>query len=203
VERRHAYFYSEVVIGEGPRFESSSAYLLHIQLRDIEPTVWRRLMVLGSLTLAKLHFVIQGAFGWEDFHLHSFEIHEVKYVAPDDDDDEDSETLDEAEWRVFQLLNVDDLFTYNYDFGDDWIHEVRVEGAENVSRTLKKSVCLDGARARPPEDVGGPTGFTHFLKVMNDPHHPEYVDAVQWHGERFNPERFSLFDINAQIQSRV
>jgi hypothetical protein len=82
------------------------------------------------------------------------------------------------------------------------VHDIEVEGAEHVSRTLKKAVCLGGARARPPEDVGGVSGFEHFLEVMANPRDEEYVDMVAWHGERFKPERFSLFDVNGQIQSR-
>jgi len=49
------------------------------------------------------------------------------------------------------------------------VHDIEVEGAEHVSRTLKKAVCLGGARARPPEDVGGVSGFEHFLEVMAKP----------------------------------
>lgn len=158
-------------------------------------------MVPGSLTLAKLHLLIQGAFDWEDYHLHRFEIHGLQYGPSDDDYDE--EMLDENEWRIFQLLRVGDHFIYDYDFGDNWVHDIVVEGAENTSRTLKKALCLDGARARPPEDVGGVSGFGHFLEVMNNPRHEEYVDYVQWHGERFKPDLFSLFDTNARVQSRT
>jgi hypothetical protein len=46
------------------------------------------------------------------------------------------------------------------------------------------------------------SGFEHFLEVMANPRDEEYVDMVAWHGERFKPERFSLFDVNGQIQSR-
>ncbi len=61
----------------GPR----SAFQLRIHLRDIEPEIWRRIIVPGSLTLAKLHLVIQGAFDWEDRHLHEFEIYGKRYGA--------------------------------------------------------------------------------------------------------------------------
>lgn len=185
-----------------PRFNSRSVFQLRIYLRDIEPDIWRRVLVPGSLTLAKLHPVIQGAFDWDDYHLHEFEIYGKRYGLPENDWDDEEELLDTEEWRLHQLLKVRDHFTYLYDFGDHWVHDIEVEGAENVSRTLKKAVCLDGARSRPPEDVGGVSGFEHFLEVMSNPRDDEYVDMVTWHGERFNPERFSLFDANVQVQSR-
>jgi len=184
-----------------PRFGTRSVFLLHIQLRDVEPKIWRRVMVPGSLTLTKLHLVIQGAFDWEDYHLHRFEIHDLRYGPADDDYDE--ELLNENESQLYQLLRVRDHFIYHYDFGDNWLHDIVVEGAENASRTLKKALCLDGARARPPEDIGGVLRFEHLLEVINNPRHEEYVDYVQWNGEPFKPDLFSLIDTNARIQSRT
>jgi hypothetical protein len=185
-----------------PRFGPRSAFQLKIYLRDIEPQIWRRVMVPGSMSLAKLHLVIQGAFDWDDCHLHEFEIYGKRYGMVGNDWDDDDELLDENEWRLYQLLKVHDRLTYLYDFGDHWVHVIEVEAAENVSRTLKKALCLDGARARPPEDVGGISGFTHFVEVMRNPRHEEYADVVQWHGERFKLESFSLLDTNGRIQSR-
>jgi hypothetical protein len=187
------------VIGE-PRVSTRRIFLLYVHLRDIQPMIWRRLMVPGSLTLTKLHFVLQGAFDWEGYHLHGFQIDGLHYGPAEDDYDDDE--LDEDKWRLIQLLNVDDHFTYNYDFGDNWIHDIHVEGAENASLTLKKAVCLDGERARPPEDVGGASGFGHFLEVMNSPSHEEYDGLLQWHGGEYRQDHFSLYDTNARVQSR-
>ena len=159
-------------------------------------------MVPGSLTLAKLHLVIQGAFDWEDCHLHLFEIYSKRYGVPDLDWEEENEPLDEELWRVHQVLKVNDHFTYVYDFGDRWVHDIEVEGAKHMSRTLKKAVCLDGARACPPEDVGGVSGFEHFRDVMANPLDEEYVDMMAWYGEHFRPDQFSLFEVNGRIQSR-
>ena len=47
-----------------------------IELRDVTPRVWRRLLVPASARLHKLHGMFQAAMGWEDCHLHSFDIGE-------------------------------------------------------------------------------------------------------------------------------
>ncbi|MEB0186536.1 plasmid pRiA4b ORF-3 family protein, partial [Pseudomonas sp. Bout1] len=39
--------------------------LLHIELKWIEPAIWRRVAVPENITLGKLHTVIQFAMGWE------------------------------------------------------------------------------------------------------------------------------------------
>ena len=56
---------------------------LRIQLLGVEPAVWRRVLVPESITLPKLHEVIQAAIGWRNSHLHEFEINSFRYGQPD------------------------------------------------------------------------------------------------------------------------
>jgi len=49
-------------------------------------------------------------------------------------------------------------------------------------------LCLAGARACPPEDVGGLPGYENFLEAMRDPRHPEYQEFLDWIGRTFDPE---------------
>ncbi|MEJ8814618.1 plasmid pRiA4b ORF-3 family protein [Variovorax ureilyticus] len=48
-------------------------------LRGISPLIWRRLLVRGDTSVARLHQVLQVAFGWQDMHLHRFEIRGREY----------------------------------------------------------------------------------------------------------------------------
>jgi hypothetical protein len=43
--------------------------LVHVELVDSEPDIWRRMELRGSLALSQVHKVLQAAFGWEDAHL--------------------------------------------------------------------------------------------------------------------------------------
>lgn len=61
--------------------------------------------------------------------------------------------LGDFPWRV------NDKFTYTYDFGDYWQHQVRVEKVLPATTVLTVPVCVGGRRACPPEDVGGPRGY--------------------------------------------
>ena len=49
------------------------------------PPVWRQLQVPATLTLARLHRVLQVAFGWEDHHLHEFVIGKRHFAPPGGD----------------------------------------------------------------------------------------------------------------------
>lgn len=54
--------------------------------------------------------------------------------------------------------------------------------------------CLDGRRACPPEDCGGPWGYKELLKILADPSHEEHTARVEWVGEwgggKLDPEAF-------------
>lgn len=170
-----------------------------IELRKVEPVVWRLLLVPGSVRLDKFHRMIQVAMGWEDSHLHSFEIAGVRYGMHADVYPEDE--LDEKSATVIAAVGTTERFAYEYDFGDSWEHDVTVQAQWRQPIGLKFGVCLDGANACPPEDSGGPFGYKHLLQVVNDASHPEHEDLRDWLGADFDPRRFDLGLANASLQT--
>src|SRR5450755_493756 len=57
-------------------------YLIHVWIRQITPMIWRRLLVRSDSTLADLHYTLQIAFAWTDYHLHRFRIHGKEFGIP-------------------------------------------------------------------------------------------------------------------------
>ncbi|HEY0151552.1 MAG TPA: plasmid pRiA4b ORF-3 family protein [Longimicrobium sp.] len=164
---------------------------LRIALAEIDPPIWRRVRVSDAYTLHQLHRVIQMAFGWLDYHLYSFEIGERRFEAPfEDAQDEDATGV-----RLRDLgLGNDARLIYTYDFGDEWVHEIDVESVSIAAPTDSNRALpeLDaGERAGPPEDCGGPHGYSEMLKVIADPHHPEHKTYLLWSGD-YDPERFDV-----------
>lgn len=49
-------------------------YQLRVYLREISPTIWRWLLLRSDSTITDLHYTLQIAMGWTDFHLHRFVI---------------------------------------------------------------------------------------------------------------------------------
>lgn len=49
-------------------------YQFKVTLEGIEPPIWRRFQVPSDITFGKLHDVLQTVMGWEDGHLHLFEV---------------------------------------------------------------------------------------------------------------------------------
>lgn len=61
-----------------------------------------------------------------------------------------------------------------------WKHELLVENILAPLEGVFYPVCLAGARACPPEDVGGMAGYEDFLAAINDPRHPEHQESMAW-----------------------
>ena len=174
---------------------SVHALRLRISLREIEPQIWRVLLIRESSSLAQLHNAIQKAMGWTNSHLHDFEIHGQRFTdleswEPFDETDEPGDT-----WvtRLQDLqLKERDSFTYLYDFGDHWMHDVVIEEIVPAPKGQRLPMCVSGARACPPEDCGGPHGYFELLEALHDSAHPEHESSLVWVGGSFNPEEFDL-----------
>ena len=92
-------------------------------------------------------------------------------------------------------------FTYDYDFGDNWEHVLTVEQMLPPDEGVRYPTCLEGARACPPEDVGGISGYKNFLDAVKNPDHPEHDEYLEWIGGEFNPEAFDVEVVNEQLRS--
>jgi hypothetical protein len=155
--------------------------------------------VPSRIGLDRLHRVIQRAMGWTDSHLHLFLIDGKRYGMPDPDDE--LGLRDERRVRLDRVApRTGDEFLYEYDFGDGWLHRVRVESVEEGAGAPAIVRCLGGARACPPEDVGGPPGYLDFLAAVLDPRHPEHRDTLRWAGGAFDPERFDPKAVDATLR---
>lgn len=185
-----------------PQYSGGKSVVVVVQLRIslvyLEPEIWRRLLVPGDCTLARLHHIFQAAMGWTDYHLHSTEVRGQRYGVPDPDWDDAS--LDERRYRLTQLVTTGDHFTYEYDFGDSWTHGIVIESLERNVPPLKHAVCLDGARACPPEDCGGFPGYERLCEALDDPEDAEHDVLLEWVGGHYNPESFDLTATNAALQ---
>ena len=87
---------------------------------------------------------------------------------------------------------------YTYDFGDDWEHEILLEKVIENSRN-RFPVLLEREGERPPEDVGGPTGFKEYLRVISDPQSPEYESMAAW-SEITKAKKRTVEEINRSLR---
>ncbi|NQV23035.1 MAG: GntR family transcriptional regulator, partial [Rhodopirellula sp.] len=170
-----------------------SVYRFKITLQDSDPVIWRRIET-KDVTLQELHVLIQTAMGWMNSHDHQFEIAGTRYIDPRLME----AALDDFGATEYSGIRVSDLVSehgarlrigYEYDFGDSWQHEVVLEQVTDSEPGIRYPRCLDGARACPPEDIGGVYGFADFVEAITNPSHSEHDDLLDWHGP-FDPAQF-------------
>jgi hypothetical protein len=178
---------------------------LRIELLEVFPLVWRRVLVPDQWTLASLHQYLQWVIGWTDSHAHEFQVGDG-LVAPDWWIQEAGAEEDARRYRderrvsvaaVVSELGVRSEFEYRYDMGDGWEHRIVIEfPRSSTDSDPRLPVCVAGENACPPEDVGGPHGYAHFLEILGDRQHEQYQEMVRWIGGVFDPKGFDLNRIN-------
>lgn len=143
--------------------------------------------------------MLQVAMGWDDSHPHEFHIGQKRFGEPKPE----AKVMGgrgicaESTARLLNVLGKSGAeAVYTYDFGDNWEHEVIVEKVQPPEAGRAYPVCVDGERLAPPEDCGGVPGFYNLLAAIGDPEHPQHGEMLDWMGEDFDPEAFSVDAVN-------
>ncbi len=195
-------------VPEEPVGESGVAsdviYQFKVTLKDIKPPIWRRFQV-RDCTLGELHEVLQIVMGWDDEHLHNFIVRgksygpqgfdDLDFFGDDSDEDEEEILISEIAAKMRKVR-----FKYEYDFGDSWEHEIVLERRLKAEPDVEYPRCFDGARACPPENIGGVWGYYNLLEAIAGPDQArnEFVEDIVEGG--YNPEAFSVDALNLELR---
>jgi hypothetical protein len=182
---------------------SKRVYQFKITLQDIKPPVWRRIQVLGDYTFWDLHVAIQDAMGWMDEHLHEFHTKNPRSGRGEDIGIPEDEPMGDYHpvlpgWkrRISKYFSPENpKAEYLYDFGDGWHHALVLEKILPAEEGVVYPRCLNGKRACPPEDCGGPWGYEDMLRVISDPTDKEHGRILEWLGGKFDPDDFDPMDV--------
>jgi Plasmid pRiA4b ORF-3-like protein len=180
--------------------KTDAVFQIKMTLKGIDPPIWRRIQT-KDCTLEELHAVIQVTMGWESEHLYRFNIGGAEYADLDMMNDEDIQ--DACGTRLSEVLPVQNRrprFQYEYDFGDNWIHQLIVEEQILPGKGVKYPFCVAGQRACPPEDCGGPWSYADFVETISNPDHRRQEETLEWVGGEFDPERFDLETVNKKLR---
>jgi hypothetical protein len=177
---------------------------LKISIKHIKPPIWRQIRISSASSLLDLHFVIQHAFGWTNSHLFIFKIGSMEFVYPPHWE-EDAFKFQSAELAILdelipKLISPGEKFSYVYDMGDNWHHEILIEDIQDISKPLHGAICLAGARACPPEDVGSLPGYFQLLEDLKRPSSERFLHTQSWLGYVYDPEAFDLGEVNLYLR---
>ena len=179
---------------------------MRITLIGSEPPIWRRFQVCNDITFEGLHFIIQAVMGWEGFHSYEFRCKNYNILMPGIETSPEHKYIQvhSHKKQLFEMLKrARQKFTYIYDFGDNWEHEILFEKRlpENPEQTYP--VCIDGEMASPPEDIGGIWTFYERLaiargEVENDDE--EWTEHLKGFFDNYDSRYFNLKEINHQLK---
>lgn len=176
---------------------SPHIYQVKVTLQNIEPPIWRRLLIPADLFLHDFHKVLQTAMGWENQHLHLFLKGKRMYGIADDEWSNDKGFQDYTPVRVNDLLRKPgDEMVYQYDLGDNWRHSIELEEITKPEPLEYYPMCTEGARECPPEDCGGPYGYQDMLAAVNNPSDPQHQFYKEMYPEGLDPEFFDKEEVN-------
>jgi len=169
-----------------------------ITLKGISPAIYRTLQVEDSRTFYEFHHIIQIGMGWFNYHLFQFKAGD--YCISDPSMIDYKEVLNSKEVKLSDLFTGEgEKIDYEYDFGDGWMHSIRLEKILPIKLNTTYPVCIRGKRSCPPEDCGGIWGYQHLVEVMADKKHKEYRSMKAWLGTDFDPEEIDLGIINEEL----
>jgi len=180
--------------------ETNTVFQIKVTLMGIDPLVWRRIQT-QDCTLDELHDLLQVTMGWEFAHPYRFIIGSVEYADVEMASEEDvQDACDTTLSAILPAQNRRPRFQYEYDFGDEWMHQLVVEERFPPQQGVKYPICVAGQRACPPEDSGGSWGYPDVVEAINNPDHPDHEEMLEWVGGRFDPERFDLESVNKELR---
>jgi hypothetical protein len=177
-------------------------YEIKITLKESKPKIWRRVKIDPNINLDDLHKIIQTAMGWTNSHLNQFISGRTFYGNPNDDEFGDMNLKDSKKYKVLKVLKSEgSSIIYEYDFGDGWEHEIKVEKIYKDENIIHP-ICIGGKRNCPLEDSGGIWGYEEKLEIIKDKKHEDYEEIAEWMGPDFDPDYFDLDDTNKALAQK-
>ena len=114
--------------------------------------VWRRVAIPGGLTLEALSAAILDAFDFDNDHLHLFRYRNRFGIFEEIKHPYTEESPSTAEVKIGELpLRPGSMLEYLFDFGDNWLFEVRLEKLEPVNPKIRKPVVIEQRGQAPPQ----------------------------------------------------
>ena len=181
---------------ESPKDDKQApSYILHISITFSDPLIWRRIQVPGKFTLAQLHDTIQLSMGWSDSHIHQFLVGKISYEPTMKSNvPRESKRFDEHKYKLHTLEEgMGFMFSYIYDAGEGWEHEIHLEEVVPPTRQLKHPILLSGEMACPPETVGDIHQYHQLIAALESPENKGQDSLYELTGRPdFDPRYFDL-----------
>jgi Plasmid pRiA4b ORF-3-like protein len=187
--------------GRGAGRKKPEARVLYLRLVVVgaQPRVWRRLLVRETMWVSRLHDSIQIAFDWFDYQTHTFALDDLRFGNPVKRDNLNVEDDRDVTLADLNLVHRDRM-TYEYQIGEGWNVDVRVEKTAPPGKAVYYPLCVAGERAGPPEDCGGLEAFHDMLACLKEPASDLGREWLGWLGPDYDPSACDLDKVNRALR---
>jgi Plasmid pRiA4b ORF-3-like protein len=173
---------------------AQTEYVAHasIVLDKVVPEVSRVVAVPLGIRVHDLHAIIQAAVGWTDTHLWLFRAKGMYWGVPDPDYPDDTIPASRT-WLLDMVADIGTYrFKYVYDFGDRWMHTVKITKPMPTVAGVDYPLLLHAVGRCPREDCGGPEEYVALLAALRNRSEPRHAEAVELLGSDFDPTKVHL-----------
>lgn len=186
-----------------PMYPEPLKLKIHLEHTDI----YRIVLVPSVINMLQLHLVCQEAMGWSMAHLFQFSDKKVNQniIAGLPEFEEGfgffgsvkEQKANEVKLSDFHDINSGKSFWYWYDFGDDWWHKISFQkpSKKDLELFMGQPLCVKGEKACPPENIGGISGYKHFLEILSKNIQADKDDILDFYmieDENMYPDEFDL-----------
>jgi hypothetical protein len=185
--------------GSGRKKPVARVLCLRMVVVGTQPRVWRRLLVRETMWLSRLHDSIQIAFDWFDYQTHAFALDDLKFGNPVKRDDLNVEDDRDVTLADLNLVHRDRM-AYDYQIGEGWRVDIRVEKTVAPGKGVRYPLCVAGERAGPPEDCGGLEAFHDMLACLKEPASDLGREWLGWLGPEYDPAVCDLDKVNKGLR---
>jgi len=160
--------------------------VIRIKLKNTGFSIRRRVELNPDISLAEFHEIIQIVMGWCNCHLHQFYASEITYAPQiiEGVDNSDRIPFEPTEsTKLKDLLKSAKRFSYEYDFGDGWDHEIVFNRYIEAKKGVKYPICVAAKGLCPPEDVGGVWGYEELIEEAKSGNtSEEFLETIEYYG---------------------
>lgn len=163
--------------------------------------IWRRLRAPGNISLAQLHHIIQIVNHWDDEYLHQFHIYGkdygISYLG--------GVVFADNAYKVF-LDDFDfdsgDKFTYEYNFFQQPIVDVRIENIKEMSS--KTSIyCMKGNGMPGANQYDEIKAVHNILKAIENADEHARVSDIRPLFDKLNAVSFNCHFVNHRLKTEI
>lgn len=183
-------------------------FTLRVTLRGCDPKVYRKFNVPSNITLRHLSELILKLMGWYNEHLNQFRKGDNYYAPAYQRDGEDNLFLgwsharnyNQEDYTLSDILNEKGKsIEWEYDFGDSWLHDVRLSSIGEYKEDEPLVSFVKGEGECPPEDCGGIWGYAELLELWYKKKNRKRLttdekERLEWYGMTgsFDPDFYDI-----------